>query len=152
MDKAVKEKCEIVLPVDCIAAIELKADTTYETCGINMLPHDHMILDIGPLTVRALEKKLHHCKTVVWNGPMGAFEVPPFDSGTTDLAQYVAKETKAGKLKSVAGGGDTVSALEHAKVADDFSYISTAGGAFLEWLEGKTLPGVAALMAVPKAA
>ncbi len=147
-----QEKCEIVLPVDGLAAREFKADTLHETCGINMIPHDHMILDIGPQTLETLEKKLHHCKTVVWNGPMGAFEVPPFDSGTTELAQYVAQQTKLGKLKSVAGGGDTVSALEQAGVVGDFSYVSTAGGAFLEWLEGKVLPGVAALYQDKKAA
>ena len=152
MGKAKQEKCEIILPVDGLAAREFKADTLHETCGINMVPHDHMILDIGPLTLEMLEKKIHHCKTVVWNGPMGAFEIPPFDSGTTELAKYVAQQTKKGKLVSVAGGGDTVAALEHAGVAGDFTYVSTAGGAFLEWLEGKTLPGVAALYQAKKAA
>ncbi|HTK84859.1 MAG TPA: phosphoglycerate kinase [Patescibacteria group bacterium] len=145
MEKAKKEKCEIILPVDGVAAAEFKADAPHETCGVNVVPDHHMILDIGPLTVQNLEKKLGSCKTVVWNGPMGAFELKPFDRGTVELAQFVAKKTKAGKLKSVAGGGDTVAALEEAGVVDDFTYVSTAGGAFLEWLEGKTLPGVAAL-------
>ena len=106
-----------------------------------------MILDVGPKSVAELAQTLAECRTLVWNGPLGAFEIPPFDAGTTGVAREAARLTKAGKLLSVAGGGDTVAALAHAGVADDFSYVSTAGGAFLEWLEGKDLPGVAILKA-----
>ena len=104
-----------------------------------------MILDVGPETIAEFERRLHTTKTLVWNGPLGAFETAPFDAGTVAAAKAVAARTKAGKLLSVAGGGDTVAALNHAGVADDFSYVSTAGGAFLEWMEGRELPGVAAL-------
>ena len=104
-----------------------------------------MILDVGPATATAIEERLAGCKTLLWNGPMGAFEIAPFDQGTNAVAQAAARLTVAGKLKTVAGGGDTVAALAHADVLEQFSYVSTAGGAFLEWLEGKDLPGVAAL-------
>ena len=146
MDKAKKAGCEIVLPVDGVAATAFEKDAPHKIGPVKAIPDGHMVLDIGPQSVDALKNKLAGCKTVVWNGPVGAFEVEPFDRGTVELAKIVAAFTKAGKVKSVAGGGDTVAALEHANVADDFSYISTAGGAFLEWLEGKTLPGVAALL------
>jgi phosphoglycerate kinase len=114
---------------------------------VDAVPDDVMILDIGPATVAKLRQRLLTIKTLVWNGPVGAFETPPFDAATVALAQVVAEQTRAGAMRSVAGGGDTVSALRHAGVLDQFSYVSTAGGAFLEWMEGKTLPGVAALEA-----
>jgi phosphoglycerate kinase len=114
---------------------------------VGHVPEDEMILDIGPKSVAAVEKVLGEIKTLVWNGPPGAFETPPFDEATTAIAKTAASLTKQGKLTSVAGGGDTVAALNAAKVADDFSYVSTAGGAFLEWMEGKALPGVEALRA-----
>jgi phosphoglycerate kinase len=113
--------------------------------AIELVPDDAMILDIGPGTVQLIQGHLANCATVVWNGPLGAFEIPPFDAGTTAVAHYVAELTRAGKLMSVAGGGDTISALAHGGVLDQLSYVSTAGGAFLEWLEGKELPGVAVL-------
>ena len=137
--------CEVVLPTDAVVANELKAGAATRTVGIDAVPDDAMILDVGPTTVAALIQHLGSLKTLVWNGPLGAFETPPFDAATTAFAIAVAAATQAGALRSVAGGGDTVSALRHAGVLDQMSYVSTAGGAFLEWLEGKTLPGVAAL-------
>jgi len=139
--------CEVVLPVDAVTAAELKPNVPTRTVAIGAVPADAMILDVGPATVALLKGKLAAVKTLVWNGPLGAFETPPFDAATTAIAQAVAAATSGGALRSVAGGGDTVSALRHAGVADKMSYVSTAGGAFLEWLEGKTLPGVAALSA-----
>lgn len=138
-------RCEIVLPLDAVVAAELKPNVPTRTVGINAVPADTMILDVGPVTVADLTQRLGKLKTVVWNGPLGAFETPPFDAATTALARAVADATQNGALRSVAGGGDTVSALRHAGVLDKMSYVSSAGGAFLEWLEGKTLPGVAAL-------
>ena len=137
--------CQVVLPTDVVVAAELKQNVRTSTVGVNEVPPDTMILDVGPASVAELTARLATLKTLVWNGPLGAFETPPFDAGTTALARAVAAATQAGKLRSVAGGGDTVSALRHAGVLDQLSYVSTAGGAFLEWLEGKTLPGVAAL-------
>ena len=137
--------CEIVLPVDVVIAAEFKAGSPSETVAVDAVPDDQMILDVGPATVAALEALLGECRTLVWNGPLGAFEIAPFDAGTNAVAQAAAALTRSGRLLSVAGGGDTVAALRHAGVIDDFSYVSSAGGAFLEWLEGKTLPGVAAL-------
>ena len=137
--------CQVVLPLDAVVATELKPNVATRTVGINDVPVDAMILDVGPATVAALTARLGTLKTLVWNGPLGAFETPPFDAGTTAFARAVAAATQAGKLRSVAGGGDTVSALRHAGALEQISYVSTAGGAFLEWLEGKTLPGVAAL-------
>ncbi|MEG3619332.1 phosphoglycerate kinase [Magnetovibrio sp. PR-2] len=137
--------CEIVLPVDVVVAKEFAANADNQVVAIDAIPSDMMALDIGPDTIADVEKRLEGCKTLVWNGPFGAFEIEPFDTGTNAAAQAAARLTKAGTLRSVAGGGDTVAALAHAGAADDFSYISTAGGAFLEWIEGKTLPGVAAL-------
>ena len=137
--------CEIVLPTDAVVASELKPGAATRTVAIDAVPADAMILDVGPATVAALIRHLASLKTLVWNGPLGAFETPPFDAATTAFAKAVAEATQAGGLRSVAGGGDTVSALRHAGVLDKMSYVSTAGGAFLEWLEGKTLPGVAAL-------
>ena len=139
--------CEVVLPVDAVIATEFKPNPPTQTVVIAAVPADAMILDIGPATVALIRQKLAAVKTLVWNGPVGAFETPPFDAATTAIAQAVAAATSAGTLRSVAGGGDTVSALRHAGVIDKISYVSTAGGAFLEWLEGKTLPGVAALSA-----
>jgi phosphoglycerate kinase len=137
--------CELVLPVDAVVAPELKAGVPTQTVPIDRVPEDQMILDIGPQSVAAIAARLDQCPTLVWNGPVGAFETKPFDAGTKALAHRVAALTKAGKMLSVAGGGDTVAALHAAGVVDALSYVSTAGGAFLEWLEGRTLPGVAAL-------
>ncbi len=137
--------CEVMLPTDAVVASELKPGVATRTVPVNAVPADAMILDVGPTTVTALTQHLASLKTLVWNGPLGAFETPPFDAATTALARAVAAATAQGGLRSVAGGGDTVSALRHAGVLDKLSYVSTAGGAFLEWLEGKTLPGVAAL-------
>jgi phosphoglycerate kinase len=145
LDKAAQAKCRLLLPVDAVVAREFKAQAASETVAIDRVPADAMILDVGPATVAAIARELAACRTLVWNGPLGAFETPPFDRGTVAVARAVADLTKAGKLLSVAGGGDTVSALAHAGVVDDLSYVSTAGGAFLEWLEGRELPGVAAL-------
>ena len=143
--KAEKNGCEIVLPSDAVVASEFKEGAASDTVGVDAVPADKMILDVGPKSITDLSGRLAGLKTLMWNGPLGAFEVAPFDKGTNAVAQEAAKLTKAGSLMSVAGGGDTVAALAHAGVEDDFSYISTAGGAFLEWLEGKTLPGVAVL-------
>jgi len=143
--KAEASGCEILLPKDAVVATEFKAHAPTETVAINAIPADKMMLDVGPATVEYLTLKLQGAKTVVWNGPLGAFEIEPFNAGTNAVAGVVAALTKAGRVLSVAGGGDTVAALAGAGVGDSFSYISTAGGAFLEWLEGKELPGVAAL-------
>ncbi len=135
----------VLLPLDVVAASEFKTKAAHVTVAIDAVPPDTMIVDVGPRTIEVLSRELALCKTVVWNGPMGAFELAPFDAGTTALAQAVAALTEEGKVLSVAGGGDTVAALAHAGVVDKFSYVSTAGGAFLEWMEGKELPGVTAL-------
>jgi phosphoglycerate kinase len=145
LGKAKAAGCEIVLPVDAVVATEFKPNPPTQTVPVGSVPADSMILDVGPASVAALIAKLAAVKTLVWNGPLGAFETPPFDAATVALAQAVAKATQAGALRSVAGGGDTVSALRHAGVIEQMSYVSSAGGAFLEWMEGKTLPGVAAL-------
>jgi phosphoglycerate kinase len=137
--------CELILPVDAVVAPELKTGVETQTVSIDAVPDAQMILDIGPQSVAAIAQRLEHCPTLVWNGPVGAFETKPFDAGTVALAQQVAALTRAGKMLSVAGGGDTVAALHEAGVVDSLSYVSTAGGAFLEWLEGRELPGVAAL-------
>jgi phosphoglycerate kinase len=136
----------IILPVDVVVAEEFKAHAHHRTVDADKVGPSEMILDIGRKSVEELKRRLFTARTVVWNGPLGAFETPPFDHGTVAAAKAVAEATKAGDLLSVAGGGDTVAALGRAGVADDFTYVSTAGGAFLEWLEGKELPGVAALM------
>ena len=128
-----------------MVARDFKAGAASETCAPDACPDDAMILDAGPATVAYINAVLDRAKTLVWNGPLGAFEIAPFDAATNAAARHAAGLTQAGKLISVAGGGDTVSALNQAGVADDFTYISGAGGAFLEWMEGKTLPGVAAL-------
>ena len=145
MAKAEKSGCEIVLPTDVVVAAEFKEGAASKTVGVDAVPADMMILDVGPKSVEDLDRRLAGYKTLVWNGPLGAFEVRPFDAGTNSVAREAAKLTKEGKLMSVAGGGDTVAALAHAGVEEQFSYVSTAGGAFLEWMEGKTLPGVAVL-------
>src|SRR5258707_4102950 len=143
--KVADAKCALVLPVDAVVAREFKAHAASETVAIDRIPRDAMILDVGPATVAAIDRQLAACRTLVWNGPLGTFETPPFDAGTVAVAREVARLSEAGKLLSVAGGGDTVSALAHAGVVDKLNYVSTAGGAFLEWLEGRELPGVAAL-------
>ena len=138
--------CTVHLPYDVVVATEFAANpSSLRTCNVHEVAAEEMILDVGPQAVEALGDVLKTCRTLVWNGPLGAFETPPFDAATVALAQTAAALTKEGSLVSVAGGGDTVAALNQAGVADDFTYISTAGGAFLEWMEGKELPGVTAL-------
>jgi phosphoglycerate kinase len=137
--------CDIVLPVDGVVAREFKTGAANETVAIDAIPSDAMVLDVGPQSVKAVNAWIEKAETLVWNGPLGAFEIAPFDTATVSAAKFAAEQTGQGKLVSVAGGGDTVSALNHAGVADDFSYVSTAGGAFLEWMEGKPLPGVEVL-------
>jgi len=145
MAKAKVQNCDILLPVDVVVAKEFAAGVDSASIDVRKVPREMMILDVGPRTRLALCERLKELKTLVWNGPLGAFETRPFDVGTNEVAQAAAALSKAGTLITVAGGGDTVAALHHAGAADDFSYISTAGGAFLEWLEGKELPGVTAL-------
>ena len=142
-----ERNCRVVLPEDAVIASELAPGTKASEVAIDAVPRDAMILDIGPRTVDRLSAVLAEARTLVWNGPLGAFETPPFDRGTIAVAQKVAELTRSGELLSVAGGGDTVAALAAAGVSDELSYVSTAGGAFLEWLEGRELPGVAALAA-----
>jgi phosphoglycerate kinase len=143
--RAGQSGCEIVLPADVVVAEALKEGVASEICPVGAVPADAMILDFGPDSVADLKRRLEHVRTVLWNGPLGAFETAPFGEATFALARDVARLTKDGRLVSVAGGGDTVRALNVARVADDFTYVSTAGGAFLEWLGGRELPGVAAL-------
>jgi phosphoglycerate kinase len=143
--KAASAGCAVVLPIDVVTAATLAPGVPTRTVAVEATPDDQMILDVGPHTVAVLTARLASIRTLVWNGPVGAFETPPFDAATTAIAHAVAAATEAGTLRSVAGGGDTVSALRHAGVLDALSYVSSAGGAFLEWMEGKTLPGVAAL-------
>jgi len=143
---SIESGAAILLPTDVVVAKEFKANAAHRTIAADKVAKDEMILDVGPATVAEFEKFLHNTRTLVWNGPLGAFETTPFDKGTVAAAKLVGERTKAGLLLSVAGGGDTVSALNHAGVAGDFSYVSTAGGAFLEWMEGLELPGVVALM------
>lgn len=147
LKEASSSGCAIVLPVDGVVAKEFKAGAPFEIVDVNAIPADGMVLDVGPKSVDAVNEWISRAATLVWNGPLGAFEIEPFDRATVAAARHAAECTKAGKLVSVAGGGDTVSALNHAGVADDFSYVSTAGGAFLEWMEGKVLPGVEVLRA-----
>ena len=143
--RAAAAGCEVVLPRDAVVAEEFRANPPTRTVPASAIPAGAMMLDVGPASVADLVARLPGWRTLVWNGPLGAFETPPFDAATTALALAVAAATQAGGLRSVAGGGDTVSALRHAGVMERLSYVSSAGGAFLEWLEGKTLPGVAAL-------
>jgi len=145
MEKAEKSGCAIILPIDAVVAWHFKADTPTRLYGVDAIDPDGMVLDIGPSSIERIKGAIDDAHTLVWNGPMGAFEMNPFDKGTVEIAKYAAKRTHDGKLVSVAGGGDTVSALAHAGVKDAFTYVSTAGGAFLEWMEGKPLPGVEAL-------
>ena len=146
MDAADAAGCTVHLPYDVVVAKEFTANPpSLRTCNVHEVAADEMILDVGPQAVEALADVLKTCRTLVWNGPLGAFETPPFDEATVALAKTAAALTREGSLVSVAGGGDTVAALNHAGVAGDFTYVSTAGGAFLEWMEGRELPGVAAL-------
>ncbi len=145
LSRAEVEACEIMLPVDAVVAEALEPGAAIETVAVERVPAAAMILDIGPETAALVARKLEDCRTLLWNGPLGAFETPPFDRGTTRLARAAAALTEAGRLMSVAGGGDTLAALNRAGVAASFSYVSAAGGAFLEWLEGRELPGVKAL-------
>ncbi len=145
LDKAAAAGCAVHLPVDVVVARAFEAGAAAQTVAAGACPADMMILDAGPQTVAAIGKVFEACRTLIWNGPLGAFEIPPFDAATMAAARQAAELTRAGRLVSVAGGGDTVAALNAAGVAGDFTYVSTAGGAFLEWMEGKVLPGVAAL-------
>ncbi|MBV8685738.1 MAG: phosphoglycerate kinase [Alphaproteobacteria bacterium] len=146
LDAAEAARCTVHLPYDVVVAKEFAPDPpSLRTCNVHEVARDEMILDVGPAAVEALADVLKTCRTLVWNGPLGAFETPPFDRATVQLARTAAALTEAGQLVSVAGGGDTVAALNHAGVADGFTFVSTAGGAFLEWMEGKELPGVKAL-------
>jgi phosphoglycerate kinase len=146
-----KSGAAILLPTDVVVAKEFKANAANRIVPAGQIAADEMVLDVGPASIQAFEARLSDTRTLVWNGPFGAFETPPFDKGTVAAAKVVAGATRAGNLLSVAGGGDTVAALAHAGVEGDFTYVSTAGGAFLEWLEGKTLPGVAALQTQQRA-
>jgi phosphoglycerate kinase len=143
--EAAKDKCEILLPVDVVVATEVKPGAASRVTGLGALSAADKILDAGPETVKRLIAAMDQSATLIWNGPLGVFEVPPFDKATVDAAKHAAALAKSGKLIAVAGGGDTVAALNHAAVTGDFTFISTAGGAFLEWMEGKALPGVEAL-------
>jgi phosphoglycerate kinase len=145
MAKAQAARCAVILPVDAIVAYHFAANAPSHDYGVDAIPAAGMMLDIGQLSVDRIKASINEAATVVWNGPLGAFELAGFEHGTFALARHVAKRTKERKLVSVAGGGDTVAALNGAGVADDFTYVSTAGGAFLEWMEGKALPGVEAL-------
>ena len=145
MARAKQHGCEIVLPHDFVVAKELKAGAEWQVCDAGNIPQDQMILDMGPKSVADLKRRFAEMKTLVWNGPVGAFEFEPFGNGTFELMREAARLVRDGKLVAIAGGGDTVAALNIAGVGEDFTYVSTAGGAFLEWLEGKTLPAVAAL-------
>ena len=138
--------CKLMLPSDVVLAKEFKPNPATRLAAVSDVAADEMILDCGPATVVALTLAMESAKTLIWNGPLGAFETPPFDTATVAAAEAAARAAVAGDLVAVAGGGDTVAALNQAGVADDFNFISTAGGAFLEWMEGKALPGVAVLM------
>ncbi len=144
-DKAENAHCAVILPIDATVGWHFEANTPHRYYAVDALDPEGMVLDIGPGSIERIKAAIDEAATVVWNGPMGAFEMAPFDHGTVEVAKYVAARTKAGKVVSVAGGGDTVAALAHAGVKDQFTYVSTAGGAFLEWMEGKALPGVEAL-------
>jgi len=145
MEQAAVKGCEIILPTDVVVAREFAEGVESDVVDVTATPAHQMILDLGPDTVDRIAEKIDTAKTLVWNGPLGAFETRPFDTATVEAARYAARRVKEAGLVAVAGGGDTVAALNHAQVADDFTYVSTAGGAFLEWLEGKELPGVEAL-------
>jgi phosphoglycerate kinase len=145
--KADDLNCAVILPVDAIVAFHFQANAPSHAYGLDAIPSDGMVLDVGPQSIERIKGAVDDAATLVWNGPLGAFEMPPFDQGTVTVARYVGERTRVGKLVSVAGGGDTVAALNQAGVAGTFTYVSTAGGAFLEWLEGRKLPGVEALRA-----
>ncbi|MFT8335597.1 phosphoglycerate kinase [Acetobacter orientalis] len=145
IEQAKAKNCELILPIDVVLAEDFMAGAPTTVAAVTDIPDGWMALDVGPETVALLKTKLAGLKTLVWNGPLGVFELPPFDEATNAVAQEAARLTKAGNLKTIAGGGDTVSALRHAGVLEDMTYVSTAGGAFLEWLEGKVLPGLTAL-------
>ncbi|MBB3949226.1 phosphoglycerate kinase [Aureimonas jatrophae] len=147
MQAAEKAGCIVLLPVDAVVAREFKANPETQTVSVDAVPADSMILDVGPASTGQVKEWIDKSKTLIWNGPLGAFEIPPFDAATMAAARHAAARTRDGQLVSVAGGGDTVAALNAAGVADDLTYVSTAGGAFLEWMEGKPLPGVDALRA-----
>jgi len=142
IEKSQNNNCNLILPTDFIVSKNLKKNAEYITTNFDSMPHNMMALDIGPKSIELINKNINECKTILWNGPLGAFETYPFDKGTNKVASYVSRLTKQKKILSVAGGGDTVSALNNAKELNGFSYVSTAGGAFLEWLEGKALPGI----------
>jgi phosphoglycerate kinase len=146
MTQAAASETAIILPSDAVVAKEFKAGADHETVALNAVPPDEMILDVGEKTIAVINAWIDDAATLVWNGPLGAFEIPPFDRATVAAARHAAERTGKGGLISIAGGGDTVSALNHAGVGDRFTYVSTAGGAFLEWMEGKPLPGVEVLM------
>lgn len=149
---ALENGCQIILPLDCVTVTQIAENADHEIFNAQSIPDGMMAIDVGIQSIDNIKTKLDSCKTIVWNGPLGVFEVKPFDNGTNAIAQYVAERTKSGDIVSIAGGGDTVAALENAGSVNDFTYVSSAGGAFLEWLEGKTLPGIAALTASKKAA
>ncbi|HYE42836.1 MAG TPA: phosphoglycerate kinase, partial [Caulobacteraceae bacterium] len=143
--EAVAQGCTLLLPVDVVVATEFRAHAPARFTGVDDIRPDEKILDAGPQTVARLISAINTSKTLIWNGPLGVFEMPPFDAATVSAARHTAELAKAGRIVAVAGGGDTVSALNHAGVVNDFTFVSTAGGAFLEWMEGKVLPGVEAL-------
>jgi phosphoglycerate kinase len=145
LDKAEAGNCAVILPVDAIVAFHFEANAPSHAYGIDAIPDKGMILDIGGQSIERIKGAIDDAATLVWNGPLGAFELHPFEKATVEVAKYAAARTKGGKLVSVAGGGDTVAALNMAGVAEQFTYVSTAGGAFLEWMEGKVLPGVEVL-------
>jgi len=145
LDRAEDANCAIILPVDAVVAFHFQANAPSHAYGVDAIPPDGMVLDVSSQSIERIKGAVDDAATLVWNGPLGAFEMHPFDAGTVTVARYVAERTRTGKLVSVAGGGDTVAALNHAHVGDKFTYVSTAGGAFLEWLEGRKLPGVEAL-------
>jgi phosphoglycerate kinase len=145
LEKADAANCAIILPVDAVVAFHFAAHSPSHAYGLDAIPPDGMILDVGPQSTARIHAAIDDAATLVWNGPLGAFELQPFDHGTVVAARHAAARTKAKKLVSVAGGGDTVAALNQAGVAQDLTYVSTAGGAFLEWMEGKPLPGVEVL-------
>jgi phosphoglycerate kinase len=147
MDKAEDAHCAILLPIDGVVAWHFEAGTPSRIYGLDAIDRDGMVLDAGPQSVEKIKAAINEARTLVWNGPLGAFEIEPFDKATAEVARHAAERTRKGMLTSVAGGGDTVAALAHAGVKDQFTYVSTAGGAFLEWMEGKPLPGVDALRA-----
>ena len=147
IEEARRQGCELLLPVDVVVAKDIKPGAEAGIRALDRIAADDKILDAGPETVARLKRAMDLSKTLIWNGPLGVFEIPPFDKATVEAARHAADLTKAGKLIAVAGGGDTVSALNHAGVIDDMTFVSTAGGAFLEWMEGKPLPGVEALRA-----